>query len=1061
MIKTKKRLISMWTALLALVAAALIIPATTASAADVWDGSVAIDFAGGAGTNTDPYLIENGEQLALLADMVNAGDTTYNAACYTLTADIVLNDSLDGASQEWTPIGTESNPFQGTFDGKKSGGGNYTVKGVYISNGGDNCGLFGYIDNASVMNVGVIDSSITGGNNVGGLCGCNCEGTITECYNTGEVIGTGDNVGGVCGENSSGLITDCYNAGNVEGENNVGGVCGSLVSSHGTPKIINCFSINNVSGTGEVGGVCGNNDGGKVTYSYYNSDLFTADNGLGEGLSTLEMTCGEALENMHLDKRVWVKTDNDKTLCNAYYPAFSEDSAAETGYETELSIALHENCSPVYRGDVKLSVSALVKFDSMTEFSADDPVLASGEGTFKIKCDNNYITTTDFGIPDNTKAEYLYKNGDIGAGEHTFTLVYSGSGSDYLSDDTAAVDVTIAKADFSGTLSPISKSNAWNENGAFDVDIAAVLPEDFGKIKSAAATITGDSGIVSAAGFSNGKFSYTLAQNATTDIGKTAVITYTVTTQNYNDIDVAVNVTLTDKKAQTEKLKCTLVLSVENDNTYTATIAAIEGAEYSFDGKTWSNVNTLSGIAHATTVTAYIRYAETDTYNAGEAVSESKTTAHGILTHHAAKAASCTEEGNNEYWTCDLCKLYFSDKNGTNGITQAQTVIAKTTHKWAEKYECDKDGHWQKCKACGATTNKEKHVSDGAATVDSAEVCEVCDYEIAPKLEQAATPAITPKSGRFTDSQVVTITCTTKGATIYYTTDGKTPTAKSTKYSKPFTLTDTATVKAIAIKDGMGDSKVASATFTKKSSGSSGGDSGSSDPTTPTEPKPSLDSSSMSWSDIAAKLAKRAIGSEVTIGLNGITTVPAEVIKAIDERELKATFVVDSAKSWKIDGANITSASSADLSFQTSSSLKTSTLRGTSGIQFTINNTKIPTDLAVTFKSSNAGKFANLYKSVNGKLTFVSCTKIGAGGKVILPDVSDKGNYVAMLCDFSDLRGDMNNDGETNVIDASDILKEIVGLEKGANPLMADYNSDGKTNAKDASDILKSIIGLS
>ena len=54
----------------------------------------------------------------------------------------------------------------------------------------------------------------------------------------------------------------------------------------------------------------------------------------------------------------------------------------------------------------------------------------------------------------------------------------------------------------------------------------------------------------------------------------------------------------------------------------------------------------------------------------------------------------------------------------------------------------------------------------------------------------------------------------------------------------------------------------------------------------------------------------------------------------------------------------------------------------------------------------------------------------------------------------------MNNDGVLNAIDASAILKDIVGAVAGANPLMADFNGDGVSNALDASAILKYIVGI-
>ena len=246
----------------------------------------------------------------------------------------------------------------------------------------------------------------------------------------------------------------------------------------------------------------------------------------------------------------------------------------------------------------------------------------------------------------------------------------------------------------------------------------------------------------------------------------------------------------------------------------------------------------------------------------------------------------------------------------------------------------------------------------------------------------------------------------------------------------------------------------------KTSGGSSGGSSRPSRPTTPTNTNPVIGGSSKSWSDVAADLAKLAKGAELTIQLNGNTTVPVEVIKVIAEKKLKATFVVDSIKSWKTDGAEITAPAAADLGIISISRLKTDAQRGISGIQFTVSDTGIPTDLEIAFKTEHKGKFANLYKNVNGKLVFVTCAKLGADGRVILPDVANKGDYVALLCEFSDRLGDMDNDGIMNAKDASAILKDIVGLEQGKNPLMADFNGDGTMNAMDASAILKRIVGL-
>jgi hypothetical protein len=90
-----------------------------------------------------------------------------------------------------------------------------------------------------------------------------------------------------------------------------------------------------------------------------------------------------------------------------------------------------------------------------------------------------------------------------------------------------------------------------------------------------------------------------------------------------------------------------------------------------------------------------------------------------------------------------------------------------------------------------------------------------------PSSVPAAMPTILPNGGTFTNSVLVTLSCSTTDATIRYTTDGSDPTVNSQVYNEPFVLTSSATVKARAFKAGMLNSDVASATFTITTSGES------------------------------------------------------------------------------------------------------------------------------------------------------------------------------------------------------------------------------------------------
>lgn len=89
----------------------------------------------------------------------------------------------------------------------------------------------------------------------------------------------------------------------------------------------------------------------------------------------------------------------------------------------------------------------------------------------------------------------------------------------------------------------------------------------------------------------------------------------------------------------------------------------------------------------------------------------------------------------------------------------------------------------------------------------------------ATALETVATPTFNPVAGEVASGTEVTISTTTSGATIYYTTDGTDPTTSSTQGTS-VTITATTTIKAIAVKDGMADSEIASATYTIAGAGS-------------------------------------------------------------------------------------------------------------------------------------------------------------------------------------------------------------------------------------------------
>lgn len=187
------------------------------------------------------YTVNNEKGLKNLAELVNNGETNIN---------ITLNTDLNLTNMEWTPIGTESQPYTGTFDG-----GDHTIMELKITGSNDYVGLFGRIGSGgAVKNVILTDVSVIGGNIVGGVTGQN-DGTIENCSVDGMVTGKGlTDTGGIAGTNY-GTISGCSAEGTVTGSVNVGGIAGG--SQLGV-TIDGCHSTAAVSGSSSVGGVVGN-----------------------------------------------------------------------------------------------------------------------------------------------------------------------------------------------------------------------------------------------------------------------------------------------------------------------------------------------------------------------------------------------------------------------------------------------------------------------------------------------------------------------------------------------------------------------------------------------------------------------------------------------------------------------------------------------------------------------------------------------------------------------------------------------------------------------------------
>jgi len=293
---------------------------------------IATEFAGGNGTATNPWQIENAAQLAYLAQEVNRGNTYINNANahFELIDNIILNETTNwenwhevAPANSWTAIGfdatADDRAFLGIFNGN-----DFAVKGLYISNQLDNQGLFGFTNGATIKNLTVKYGFVRARNFAGGIVGhgedtliynstngvnvflyktnhhsgfvggvAGYVNTILNSVNHGSVTARGitDNsggtdfttpifVGGIAGSVSN-RVVNSLNRGDVNGYSttstaDAGGIVGQLPLN---ATVINSINLGNVtadslSTSGRAGGIVGSNNGDIL--NCYNAGIITS-----------------------------------------------------------------------------------------------------------------------------------------------------------------------------------------------------------------------------------------------------------------------------------------------------------------------------------------------------------------------------------------------------------------------------------------------------------------------------------------------------------------------------------------------------------------------------------------------------------------------------------------------------------------------------------------------------------------------------------------------------------------------------------------------------------------
>src|SRR5690554_2157651 len=214
------------------------------------------------GTESNPYIISNAEDMNALSLAVLAGNTF---AGKVIVVSSTVNEIGLG---NFIPIGSPSKPFAGTFDG-------FGVKFILNINRpeSDYQGLFGYVNGGVIENLSV-SGSVTGRNYVAGIVGYHTGSRVQNVYNTANITGTGNYVGGITGQTYyKGILDYAYNTGEIIGGTYVGGITGSITAAYTNNSYLrHAYSNGKVAGKGSVGGVYGTASGSNylgLTNAYY------------------------------------------------------------------------------------------------------------------------------------------------------------------------------------------------------------------------------------------------------------------------------------------------------------------------------------------------------------------------------------------------------------------------------------------------------------------------------------------------------------------------------------------------------------------------------------------------------------------------------------------------------------------------------------------------------------------------------------------------------------------------------------------------------------------------
>lgn len=662
------------------------------------------------------------------------------------------------------------------------------VNGEIDLGNNDAGGICGVLDGGEIYGSSFIGT--VKGATVGGICAHGGSGKISQCFFEGDLQGR-NATAGICGMGGNvGGINHCISIATIDITENDGNLAGiTNIKDYG---VTNCYFNNdicNVEDTYKLGRttlqLTSSSFFEKLKTNGFSPELWTKkandkENGiayypsLGENNAVgVNYTTGLQFERADTNTPTYGQdiTFNAKALVNFVtdeQPISAEDTEGSfeirIGDTPVVSAADFKNGIATYKAQtVGETIFTLVYTGTNSSFFPEqttkdltvniNPALLTVEGkgiaggTYGNKLRELKVTrlTAKLGTEPIDGTWQIQSDDDkvpyVGDSE-TYTATFIPTEHpEYYQTLTAQVKLEISKA-IAPKIQDLDLKYSWADKGEKAVQIPG-LPEDLGETTMEVIMLDNSMNVLAAdpdIKYSEGKLLFTLGENTMDDIGEHAIVSVQLRSKNYNDIVFGITITRTakaDREDTPDPDAFDMTFTVSGNDLAAQITTDRTDVEFRFDGTDWGQTKS-TGVGHNGKVTAQIRYAETNDYNASPAVSKTWNSGHGPLNRHDRVEPTCQAEGSIEYWTCDVCGLYFASADGSKSITATEIVLPKTDHSWAEGYLSDMTGHWHKCGVCGITSNTEKHASGGAATTERAEICTICGYEIAPKKPAAS-----------------------------------------------------------------------------------------------------------------------------------------------------------------------------------------------------------------------------------------------------------------------------------------------------------------------------------